>query len=145
MTRIRLALAIILLTFAPVVRAQYHSDDPRLEKLFSTFISPCCWRENLTIHDSEIAHVLRSRIRTMVRDGRTDEEIKAVLVKEYTKQILALPEGDQRIWLFWTPFGVGAAGLIAVSLLLKRLLARSDAPMLIGMPAASLETDWEEN
>ena len=81
----------------------------------------------------------------MVQSGRSDDEIKSALVAQYSKQILALPEGSQRIWLFWTPLAVGAAGLVAVSLLLRRLMARSGVPMLMGSPAASLETEWEED
>lgn len=93
MGRIQVAMAFALLTLAPLAHARFGKEDPRLERLFSTFISPCCWRENLTVHDSEIAHHLRSGIRTMVLDGRKDDEIKAVLVKQYTRQILALPDG----------------------------------------------------
>jgi len=26
--------------------------DPRLERLFSKFMAPCCWRENLLSHSS---------------------------------------------------------------------------------------------
>jgi cytochrome c-type biogenesis protein CcmH/NrfF len=133
-----------LLSIAPFAIAGYGSENPRLEKLYGTFISPCCWRENLTVHDSQIAQELRARIATMVRSGRSDDEIKSALVAQYSKQILALPEGTQRVWLFLTPLAVAAAGLAAVSLRLKRLMVRSGTPVPTSLPPASM-AGWEED
>ena len=90
------------LSLVPSAWAAYGSEDRRLEKLYSSFISPCCWRENLTVHDSQIAQEMRGRIRSMVHDGKTDDQIKSVFVAQYTKRILALPEGPEQLWLFWT-------------------------------------------
>jgi cytochrome c-type biogenesis protein CcmH len=120
MERIPTLFSLVLLVLAPVALGRYGAGDPRLERLFNTFISPCCWRENLTVHDSEIAHELRSRIQTMVRDGRSDDEIKAVLVKEYTRQILAVPDGSQGAWLFLTPWVAFFGGAAGVLFLLNR-------------------------
>jgi cytochrome c-type biogenesis protein CcmH len=143
MTRVLLTIAFIVLSVTPVAQAQYHSEDPRLEKLYTTFISPCCWRENLTVHDSDIARELRTRIRVMVQEGRSDEQIKAVLVKQYSTQILALPEGATGTWLFlmpWIAVSVGAAGLL---FLLRRM--RTQAPQVVsdGSPLPELENGWD--
>lgn len=145
MGRIQATFVFALLAFAPLANARYGHEDPRLEHLFSTFISPCCWRENLTVHDSEIAYRLRDRIRTMVLDGRTDDEIKAVLVKQYTRQILALPDGPQGVWLFLTPWLANAAGALGVLFLLNRLRTHSAAPVTAELPPAEIDTDWDQD
>lgn len=55
----------------------------------------------------------------MVQAGRSDDEIKSVFVAKYGKRVLALPEGTPRLWLFWTPVAVAAAGLMAVCFFLN--------------------------
>ena len=120
----------------PLGQAQYHSSDPRLEKLYQTFISPCCWRENLTVHNSPVAQELRGRIRNMIQRGESDEQIKSALVEQYTKQILALPEGPEGFFLFtmpWLGMAVGACGLLVF---LKRSAKKSSvAPSHDLLPA----------
>lgn len=145
MTRIQAALACALFALAPLANAGFGNENPRLERLFSTFISPCCWRENLTVHDSEVARQLRSRIRTMVLDGRTDEEIKAVLVRQYTRQILALPDGLQGMWLFLTPWLATAAGALGVLFVLNRWRSHSTATRMAELSPAELEKGWDQD
>jgi cytochrome c-type biogenesis protein CcmH/NrfF len=129
---------------APFLSAGYGHGDARMEKLFGTFISPCCWRENLTVHDSPVAEELRGRIAAMVQEGRSDQEIKSVLVGEFGKRILSLPEGSQRAWLFATPGAVLAAGLAALVLLLKKLRCRQALPVLAGITPIEVDDHWDE-
>jgi cytochrome c-type biogenesis protein CcmH len=109
-----LLIAILVLVGWTPLQAGYSQGDPRLEKLYSTFLAPCCWRDNLDEHDSPTAAQLRARIQGLVRDGESDAQIKKVLVEEFTPRILTLPEGSARTWLFWTPWFAGALGLLAV-------------------------------
>jgi cytochrome c-type biogenesis protein CcmH/NrfF len=145
MSRVRIAFAFAFLALAPSAHARFGDEDPRLERLFSTFISPFCWRENLTVHDSEIAYQLRDRIRAMVLDGWTDNQIKAVLVKQYTRQILALPDGPQGMWLFLTPWLATAAGALGVLFLLHRLRTHAAAPAMADLTPAELEWGWDRD
>jgi cytochrome c-type biogenesis protein CcmH len=128
---------------APLAKAGYGAGDARLEKLYSTFMAPCCWRENLTWHDSGAAEDLRDSIRTMVHEGRSDDEIKTALVERYTKRILALPEGPQRAWLFWTPWLFAVAGLSIVMAFLRRLGKRGGLRASTGTAAAELADGWD--
>jgi cytochrome c-type biogenesis protein CcmH len=144
MNRVLFSVLLLSAWITPLAKAGYGAGDPRLEKLYSTFMAPCCWRENLTLHDSGAAEELRASIRTMVREGRSDEEIKTALVKRYTKRILALPEGPQRTWLFWTPWLVAAAGLSLVTAFLRRLGKRSGLRVSAGMAAEPVDGwDWD--
>lgn len=133
----------VLLLVTPLVRAGYGEGDPRLEKLFATFISPCCWRENLTAHQSPEANRLRARIQAMTQDGRSDDQIKATLVGEYGRRILSLPEGGTRLWLFWTPVVLAVAGVAGLLWILWRSL-RNPAPPIYDGPPAELGADWDD-
>jgi cytochrome c-type biogenesis protein CcmH len=126
---------------APLVQGSYGAGDARKEKLYQSFIAPCCWQENLAEHHSPTAEQLRARIDGMVVDGRSDDEIKKTLIFEFGPRILALPEGAPRVWLFWTPFAVGIAGLGAFVIVLKRLKAHPTIPEL---PPTDLPDPWDD-
>lgn len=134
---------LFLLSVAPCSWAGFGAEDPRLERLYGTFISPCCWRENLTTHDSPMANHLRAQIQELVRDGRSDEDIKAALIRDHTKRILSLPEGPQRLWLFWTPWLLASAGFAGLLLLTRRLKRPSDSTALAAFQPADLDDGWD--
>ena len=118
------------------VASPTQAEDPRLDRLFRSYIAPCCWSASLAKHDSEASRQVRAQIETMVRNGRTDEEIKTALVDVYGKRVLAVPDGEQGTWLFATPFAVVIGGLGLVSRLLYRLRSRHSP--------ASIQTVSEE-
>jgi len=116
-------------------RASSGDGNPQLEKLYASYISPCCWRENLMAHNSSEATRPRAQIAGMVQDGKTDEQIKQTLVAEYGKRIMSLPEGGTRVWLFWTPVTLLAAGGIGLIGLLRHMRRTPSAPVYAGPPA----------
>ena len=130
----------LLLGLAPALWANPANGDPRLEKLFSSYMAPCCWQENLTLHHSPKADELRAEITRMVAAGKSDDEIKKVLVSEYTIRILAMPEGAYGEWLRWTPLAAILIGLAAIALVIRRSL-RPAAP---NAPAGALP-DFDES
>lgn len=132
----------LVLTASPLI-ASYGNGNERLEKLYSTFISPCCWTQNLTLHDSPIARELRERIQVMVSEGHSDEEIKGFFVRWYTKRILALPEGSERLWLMTIPWLAPAVALIELLFLLRRLQSSGQSARLLGHEPAELEPGWD--
>jgi cytochrome c-type biogenesis protein CcmH/NrfF len=112
--------------------------DPRKEKLFSMFIAPCCWRENLLIHHSPKADEMRAEIEKLVATGRTDDEIKKSFVDSYSLRILAMPEGARGQWLSWGPLAAVSAGLGIVVLFVSRSLRRAQQPAPAGSLTANL-------
>lgn len=111
----------ILLMVASVAHAGYGAGDPRLAKLYSTFMAPCCYGGDLTNHSSGTADELRQRIAAMVKEGQTDEQIKAALVAEYGDKILTVPDGSAHTWLFSAPGFFVALGLLIVVWVLRRM------------------------
>nr|WP_031498207.1 cytochrome c-type biogenesis protein CcmH [Bryobacter aggregatus] len=116
-------LFLALLCLAPSLFANAANGDPRLERLFASFIAPCCWRENLLHHQSPKADELRTELRHAVAAGRSDEDMKRSLVDRYSLRILSMPEGARLQWLRWIPLVGIAAGLAAIALFLRRSLA----------------------
>lgn len=113
--------ALILLTAASTAHAGYGAGDPRLSKLYSSFMAPCCYGGDLTLHNSPAAAELRAEIATWVKEGRTDEEIRATLVARYGKNILTVPEGSAHTWLFSAPGFFTVLGLVVVVFVLRRM------------------------
>jgi cytochrome c-type biogenesis protein CcmH/NrfF len=117
--------------------------DPRKEKLFTMFIAPCCWRENLLAHHSPKADELRAEINKFIEQGRTDEQIRQTLITQYTTRILAVPDGEKGQWLSWTPPAAAAAGLAILAIFIKR----STRPPAPATPTANLpdlpDSEWD--
>ena len=118
------------------------AEDSRLERLFRSYIAPCCWTASLGRHDSEASRKVRAQIETMVHDGRSDDEIKSALVGAYGRRILALPDGKQGKVLFAMPVVMIAAGLLLVSGILCRLRRRV-TPVVNDVAPAALEVGWD--
>jgi cytochrome c-type biogenesis protein CcmH len=119
--------------------------DPRKEKLYATFLAPCCWRENLMAHHSPKADQMRSEIHSMMVAGRSDEQIKQELVDRYTQRILALPEGAAGEWLAWTPWAALLAGLGAVAWFIGRSRSRAadtGPPPAMAAPDLAEMEEW---
>ncbi|MEP7366687.1 MAG: cytochrome c-type biogenesis protein CcmH [Acidobacteriota bacterium] len=122
MRRNLILVPLVVLVFTTSMPGNPANGDPRLEKLFQMFISPCCWRENLLVHHSPSADELRAEIRRLAREGRTDNEIKAALIEQHTIRILSFPDGARGKWLSYMPVAVGLAGLGIVGIVMKRSL-----------------------
>lgn len=103
-----------------LARANPANGDPRKEKLFSLFIAPCCWRENLLMHHSPKADELRAEIERLIAGGSTDEEIKRAFVEKHSLRVLALPEGARAGWLWWMPPAAAFCGLLGLVFFIHR-------------------------
>jgi cytochrome c-type biogenesis protein CcmH len=70
----------------------------------------------------------RARIRELIAEGQTKEQIKRVLVVEYGEQVLALPdEGGFGLTAYVVPLALLAAVLAALALLVPRWRRRPAA------------------
>jgi len=117
--------------------------DPRKEKLFSMFIAPCCWRQNLLAHQSPEAVNLRAQITQWIEEGRSDEAIKEALLQRYSARILALPEGARGEWLSWSPVVATGAGFALVVETIRRSLRATPAPQPISEKLPELpDSEW---
>lgn len=110
---------------------------PALEReakaLEAALIAPCCWSQQVSVHQSPVVDEMKADIRRLLAEGKTRQQILDSYVAEYGDRILAEPpaRGFSRVfhvapWLFL------AASVGLVFVVLKRL-----RPAAVATPAAS--------
>jgi len=101
--------ALTVLSGAASLKAQ--NTDIRARQIEARFVSPCCWRENLAVHGSQVADELRGLIEGMVRSGQTEPQIVDYMVARFGERILREPRGARFRFLNLTPIVALAIGL----------------------------------
>jgi cytochrome c-type biogenesis protein CcmH len=87
----------------------------------------------------------RARIRELIAEGRTKEQIKRVLVVEYGEQVLALPDDSGfGITAYAIPLALLAAVLAALALLVPRWRRRPAMGIAGGRGASSTAGDLSD-
>jgi cytochrome c-type biogenesis protein CcmH len=97
-------------------------DDPasRVSDLERRILAPCCRRQTLEDHESEVARQLRAEIRWRTVAGESSRAIEDDLVRRYGEDIRAMPRGtDPRALL-----GVGLGSIVGLGALVILRLAR---------------------
>lgn len=84
-------------------------------------LAPCCWRQPLRDHESELASQLRQELRARLAAGESSSALEADLVERYGERIRALPGGggDPRWVIVAACAALAGAGLFALSRLVK--------------------------
>ena len=99
----------------PVVEA-------RLVELSQELRCLVCQNESLASSHAELADDLRREVRSLIREGKSDQEVKDFLVARYGDFVLYRPEVKPLTWVLW--FGPFVLMLLAVVLLGRYLQAR---------------------
>ena len=114
----------------------------RVHDLASDFACPVCQGQSLGESDVPIARTIRSTIRTMVDRGRTDAEIRSMLVTRFGEDIDYTPRGDGLVGLVWIlPVLVGGTAMTGVVVSIRRWQGRSRGgsttrrPVVLGVVA----------
>lgn len=101
-------------------------EDPRVA-VEEALLAPCCWRESVLSHDSEIAARLRREVESRLAGGEPAEAIEASIVARYGERIRALPPGHDPRWAIGV---VALAGSVLVfGLATARLRRRDPVPV----------------
>lgn len=80
-----------------------------------------CQNESLAGSRSELAQDLRREIRDLIRQGKSDAEIRTFMVDRYGDFILYRPPVKPTTWLLWIgPFALMIAGIVALLMYLRR-------------------------
>ncbi len=88
----------------------------RAQNLYLQFIAPCCWRQSVAIHQSAQAIHVRAEIDEGITAGKSDDQIKTALIREYGHGILMQPQGLRAVIAYSGPL---LALLIGLLILLK--------------------------
>jgi cytochrome c-type biogenesis protein CcmH len=107
----------------------------RVHDLAGDFACPVCQGQSLGESDVPIARTIRTTIRTMVDRGRTDAEIRSMLVARFGEDIDYTPRGDGLVGLVWVlPVLVGGAAVAGVTVSIRRWQGRPIGGSAPGRP-----------
>src|SRR3546814_6965919 len=120
-------LAIALLLFAGVVAAadplafRDAAEEARFRELTAELRCPMCQNQSLADSSAPIAKDLRREVFELMREGKSDEQIKAFLVARYTEFVLYKPPLNDRTWWLWfAPPLILLAGATTVVVIVRR-------------------------
>lgn len=119
------------------------AEETRFHALTSTLRCVMCQNESLADSQAQIAHDLRREILELMRQGKSDAQIRDFLVARYGEFVLYKPRIEPATWLLWFGplalfFVGGATVLVIVRRRAMRMRAQSPAPEA---PIESSE-DW---
>jgi cytochrome c-type biogenesis protein CcmH len=110
----------------PVREAAPLADDPKLEARLVDISQELrclvCQNESLASSHAELADDLRREVRDLIRQGKTDQEVKDFLVARYGDFVLYRPEVKPLTWVLW--FGPFLLLLVAAVLMAMYLRQR---------------------
>jgi cytochrome c-type biogenesis protein CcmH len=80
-----------------------------------------CQNESLSASRSDLAQDLRRELRTLIKQGKTDAEIREFMVSRYGDFVLYRPRVSPTTWLLWAgPFLLMIVGVVLLLTYLRR-------------------------
>jgi cytochrome c-type biogenesis protein CcmH len=112
----------------PAREAAPRADDPAVEARMVGIADELrclvCQNESLASSHAELAEDLRREVRGLIREGKSDAEIKRFLVDRYGDFVLYRPEVKPLTWVLW--FGPFALLVLALVVLVRYLRQRRE-------------------
>jgi len=97
------------------------AEERRFRALAAELRCVMCQNQSLADSNAQIAHDLRVQVLALMREGRTDTEIKDYLVERYSEFVLYQPPLQPTTWLLWFgPARVLLAGLATLVVVVRR-------------------------
>lgn len=120
-----IALCIFNLGFAYAKDAAPLADDPlteqRLISISEEMRCLVCQNESLAGSRSDLANDLRREIRILIKEGKSDEQIRTFMVERYGDFVLYRPPVKPITWLLWIgPFVILLIGIGGLLTYLRR-------------------------
>lgn len=121
-----LSIVALLLALSAQPAPQSASMDASARRLEAQLIAPCCWSQQVSVHQSPAATEIKKDLRVRLARGETEEQILKDYVVQFGEQILAEPpaRGFNRFLYVLPPvFLIGGAALVVV--LVRRFSRRT--------------------
>ncbi len=97
------------------------NQEERAQNLFLQVKCPVCEGQVIENSSTEIAFEMRKLIREKISQGKTDDEIKNYLIKNYGSEILTSPPLNSQTLLLWIlPITFLALGFIYLLIFIKK-------------------------
>jgi cytochrome c-type biogenesis protein CcmH len=107
------------------------ADDPVVEQRLISISEEMrclvCQNESLAGSRSDLANDLRREIRILIKEGKSDDQIRSFMVERYGDFVLYRPPVKPITWLLW--IGPFVILLIGIGVLLTYLRRRNQAPV----------------
>jgi len=116
--------------FSVVELAEFKSaeEEARYKSLIAELRCPKCQNQNLLDSDAPIAADLRRKTRTLIDEGKSNQEVKAFMLDRYGDFVLYKPRFTAATAFLWVgPFVLLA---LVVFSLLRRIRKKQDAELL---------------
>jgi cytochrome c-type biogenesis protein CcmH len=101
-------------------------------------IAPCCWSQQVSLHQSPASDEIKQTVRRLLADGQTQQQILDRYVAEYGDRILAEPPArgfSAALYVAPWVFLAGSIGLVVV--IVRRLRAPGTTAPPDVLPAAA--------
>ncbi|KFL36542.1 cytochrome c-type biogenesis protein [Arenimonas donghaensis] len=115
-----LAFSALAAAFEPI-EFRDAAEEARFRELSAELRCVMCQNQSLADSNAQIAQDLRMQVLELMREGKTDREIKDYLVARYSEFVLYNPPVRPATWLLW--FGPGlilVGGAIVVAVVVRR-------------------------
>jgi cytochrome c-type biogenesis protein CcmH len=111
------------------------AEEARFHALAAELRCVMCQNQSLADSNAQIAHDLRAEVLQLMREGRTDAQIKQFLVQRYGEFVLYRPQVESGTWLLW--FGPGLLVLVGGVVVARIVRRRARTPV-----AADDSQEW---
>jgi cytochrome c-type biogenesis protein CcmH len=130
-----LLLSCLLCTGALAKEAAPLAENPAVEQRLNIIAEEMrclvCQNESLAGSRADLALDLRRELRELIRQGKTDAEIRTFMVERYGDFVLYRPPVKPSTWLLWAgPFVLVIGGIIGLLLFVRRR-AKSVTPVAL--------------
>lgn len=118
------------LSFAAIDVYQFDSgvDEQRFRGLIEQLRCPKCQNQSISDSDAEIAQDMRAQVATMIRDGRSDDEIVNYFTERYGDFVNYKPPMNAQTMILWAgPVCVFGIGFILVLVQIRRAKALAES------------------
>lgn len=140
----------LMLLFAGAVHAQSEAPDvppvfkdvaeeQRFHALTGELRCVMCQNQSLADSNAMVARDLRREVLGLIRDGKSDAEIKQFLVQRYGEFVLYRPRMERSTWLLW--FGP-ALLVLGAGIAVWRIVARNAAKARALPPPNNDQEEW---
>jgi cytochrome c-type biogenesis protein CcmH len=130
---------VTLALWMAVAAADPQALEREAKQLEAKLMAPCCWAQQVSLHQSPASDEIKQNIRVLLAQGKTPQQILDTYVAEYGDRILSEPpaRGFSRL-IYVAPwvFLVGSVGLVVM--VIRRLRAVNPAPARVEKAAAPL-------
>jgi cytochrome c-type biogenesis protein CcmH len=114
---------------------QNAAEEARFHALAAELRCVMCQNQSLADSNAQIAYDLRAEVLQLMREGRTDAQVKQFLVQRYGEFVLYRPQVESDTWLLW--FGPALLVLVGGVVVARVVRRRARTPV-----AADYSQEW---